>query len=829
MTKKFYDLVILKHPIKVLFLLLLGVSFLAYFATKLEIDASAESLLLDDDKDLQFSREVNKRYYNPNFLVVTYTTKGDLLSEDNLAKIKKLSVDLNNLDSITSVTSILNVPLLESPVQGLTDLAEDIRTLENSKPDKKLVKKEFLNSELYSNMLVSKDFKTTAIVLNLKDDLTYIKLLEKRNKLKAKKKANNISEDKEKVLEETIVEFKKHRDEARNKEHESIEEIRAVLKQHKNSATLFLGGVNMIADDIVGFVKNDLLVYGSSLLFLLIFILWIIFRQGIWIVLPIIICTLSVLSTAGTLGLFSWEVTVISSNFIALQLIITISIVLHLVVRYRELSARYKNASQYKLVINTILSKINPSFFAIITTIAGFGSLVLSGIEPVKNLGWMMSAGIAISLIIAFIVFPAIMIMLEKVKASKESKFKLNIIQGSIKLVENRGKAIILSSILLVLFSLTGASKLIVENSFINYFKADTEIYKSMEVIDANLGGTTPLDVIISFEEDKIQVKVEEEVLEEDDFDSFEDEFNETQNDEQYWFSDDKMNTITKVHDYLESIPEIGKVQSFATLLKVGKVLNKNEDLDSFKLALLYSQVPDEYRNLILDPYINIEHNQARVTMRIIDSNPKLRRDELIKKINRELKDVINNDKIEYKLSNIMIMYNNMLQSLFQSQILTLGFVVAILFVMFFILFRSIKIASIAILANIVPISIIFGIMGWLSIPLDIMTITIAAISIGIGVDDTIHYIHRFHEEYKIDHNYLEAMKRSHQSIGYAMTYTSLVVIIGFSILVLSNLIPTIYFGLLTVVVMATILASALLLLPRLIIILKPYGINKHV
>ena len=829
MIKKFYDLYVLKHPIKVLFLLLLGISFLAYNSTKLEIDASAETLLLDDDKDLQFTRTVSKRYYNPNFLLITYKPKDDLLSESSLNKIKNISADLLKLEKIESITSILNVPLLQSPVQELTQLVNDIKTLSNKDIDKTLVKKEFLESEIYKNNLVSLDFTTTALLLNLKSDEKYIQLLEKRNALLSKKRENTITKEENKELQKTIIEFKNHRDIQRIKDHENIESVRNILSKYQDkNSSLFLGGVNMIADDIVGFVKNDLLIYGSTLVLLLILILWIIFRQIIWIILPIIICTLSVISTAGTLGLFGWEVTVISSNFIALQLIITISIVLHLVVRYRELSAKYTKSSQYKLVINTILSKLNPSFFAIITTIAGFGSLVLSGIQPVKNLGWMMSAGIAISLLIAFIVFPAILIMMKRVNATNESKFKLGIISGSIYLVEKRGVSIIIGSVLLVIFSLTGASKLIVENSFINYFKQSTEIYKGMEVIDEHLGGTTPLDIILTFNSKEDTEKIEDiEINEEDeDFDSFEDEYEESTNDAQYWFTEDKMNAIIKVHDYLDTLPEIGKVQSLATLLKIGKLLNKGDDLDGFKLALLYNKLPLEYKQIILNPYINIEHNQARISVRIVDSNPNLRRNDLINKINKELDTVIDDSSIEHRLSNLMILYNNMLQSLFDSQIKTLGFVVGILFIMFLILFRSFKIAFIAIVANIVPISIIFGIMGWFNIPLDIMTITIAAISIGIGVDDTIHYIHRFYEEYKKDHNYLNAMKRSHESIGYAMTYTSLVVIVGFSILVLSNLIPTIYFGVLTVVVMITILASALLLLPKLLILFKPYGVK---
>jgi len=834
MVKKFYDNIVLKYPIIVLVALLLAISTLAYNATKLEIDASAETLLLDDDKDLKFSREVNKRYYNPNFLVVTYTPKENLLSKNSLDTLKNLSEDLLKIGKIESITSILNVPLIQSPLRPITDLVNGVDTLQTATFDMNLVRKEFLNSQLYSNNLVSADFKTTGMLLNLKNDEKYFKLLEKRNSLLTKKRTSNLNKEEKAQLENTILEFKKHRDFIREKDEKEIAQIRAIIKKYNSNASIFLGGVDMIANDIVGFVKSDLAIYGSTLIILLILILWVIFRHTRWVVLPIAICLLSVVSTAGILGLFNLEVTVISSNFISLQLIITLSIVLHLIVRYRELNVKYKNASQYKLVINTVLSKLSPSFFAIITTITGFASLVLSSIQPVKNLGLMMSAGIAVSLFIAFFVFPVILIMLPKKDEheKKKSNSSFSLITLCASLVEKRGTAIIIGSFLVVLFSTIGASKLIVENSFINYFKQSTEIYKGMKVIDQNLGGTTPLDVIIKFKDDEKKavvevVKDEDTSFLDDEFGDFEAEIDAKSDDEQYWFSQDKMDTITRVHEYLDNLEEVGKVQSLASLLKVGKLLNEDKDLDGVMLALLYKKIPEEYKNMILSPYINIESNEARVSMRIVDSNENLRRNELITKINKDLRQIIRNKETTFQLSNLMILYNNMLQSLFDSQIKTLGIVVVLLFIMFLILFRSIKVAFIAILANIIPISSIFGIMGFLGIPLDIMTITIAAISIGIGVDDTIHYIHRFKDEFKSDHNYLNAMKRSHQSIGYAMYYTSIVVIIGFSILVLSNLIPTIYFGVLTVVVMATILASALLLLPKLIIMIKPFNTSK--
>jgi uncharacterized protein len=821
MTKKIYDTFILKYPSAVLIVLMLFITSLAYYSTKLEIDASAETLLLENDKDLSFFREVNQRYDRSDFLIVTFSPKTDLLSKESLETIKELSEDLLKVENIENITSILNIPLLQSPIRPISDLVSGVDSLETKDFDKNLVKNEFLTSPLYSNAIVSSDFKTTALVLNLKKDKKYFELLEKRNSLLAKKRENKLSEQDDENLEDVILEFKQYRDVLRENETNEIKNIRDIIKKYEPNGKIFLGGVNMIASDIVGYVKNDLLIYGTSLLLILIFILWYIFRHIRWIVIPLFICLISVIATAGTLGLFGWEVTVISSNFIALQLIITISIVLHLIVRYRELNIKYKNASQYKLVINTVLSKFNPSFFAIITTIVGFGSLVLSNIEPVINLGLMMSTGIAISLVLSFLVFPIILMLMDKKDEHEKENTRFSFIKNCSNIVEHNGKTIIIISILVLIFSITGSSRLIVENSFINYFKQSTDIYKGMKVIDESLGGTTPLDIIIKFkDEPKAVVKK----VVKDQFDDFENEFAANADDKEYWFSQDKMDTIMAVHDYLETIPEIGKVQSLASLLKIGQTLNSDKKLDGITLALLYKQLPPKYKSLILSPFINIDANEARVTVRIIDSNPNLRRNDLLNKINHDLKNIIQNKETTFRLSNLMVLYNNMLQSLFNSQIATMGFVVIILFVMFIILFRSLKIALIAIITNIIPISAIFGIMGWLNIPLDIMTITIAAIAIGIGVDDTIHFIHRFNEELPLDNDYIKAMRRSHESIGYAMYYTSFVIIMGFSVLVLSNLIPTIYFGLLTVVSMITVLIANLLLLPKLILIFKPYG-----
>ncbi len=806
-----YKNYILKFPKTILLFILVLVAVFGYFATKMSIDASADTLLLDNDKDLAFTREISKSYYMPNFLVVTYRPKTKLLSKSSLQTLKSVSKDLENIEGITSVVSILNVPLLQSPPRPVKDLLEKIPTLEDKDTNKTLAKNEFLNSPLYKNSLVSGDFKTTALLLYLKDDVKYKTLIKKRDELKKNKETIKLYE-----LEKKL---KNYKDKKRKIDHENLIRIRTVLSKYQNSATMFLGGVNMIADDMIGFIKSDLAIFGSILLLLLVTSLLLIFKEVKFVIIPILVSIVSVIFTMGFLGIFGWDVTVISSNFVSLQLIITLSIILHLIVKYKEL-ANDENLSQKELILQTVISKAKPSFFAIITTIAGFGSLIFANLKPVINLGYMMSIGVATSLLVSFILFPAIMILFPKSTKPISHSKSFSLTKMCSNFVIYHGKTILSVAVLIAILSIYGSSKLKVENSFINYFKKNTEIYKGMEVIDKKLGGTTPLDLIVTF---KTAKKVKEK-SDDTGFDEFEDEFESNKNKNQYWFSPNKMDTIRKIQTYLKSLKEVGNVQSFGTLLEVAKKLNGGKNLDTFELALLYNELPEKFRNIILNPFVNIEKNQIRFAMRIIDSDPNLRRDALIHKIQNDIPKIVGDKNIDYRLSNLMVLYNNMLQSLFESQIVTLGAVVLILFLMFIVLFKSIKISLIAIVTNIIPVGIIFAVMGFAKIPLDVMTITIASISIGIGVDDTIHYIIRFKEEYAKEKDYIKAMQRSHDSIGYAMYYTSITIMLGFSILVFSNFIPTIYFGLLTVLVMFTALMSALLLLPKLLIKYRAFG-----
>ena len=820
-----YNNYIFKYHKPILTLLLSFLLFFGYFANQLNIDASSDTLILEGDKDLAYTQLVNKRYYSPDFLILAYTPKEDLLSKNTIETIENISTKLLQINNVDSVTSILNVPLLMSPPRPITELVEYIPTLKSQNIDLDLAKKEFISSPLYSDNLVSRDFKTTSIIINLKEDKVGLRIRDERNLLREKNLQLSLSDTDLVKLNNLEKRYNNQKKIIKSTNEQTINQIREIIKPIKDNEIIFLGGLGMITNDVIAYVKQDLKIFGFSILLFLIITLVIIFRQFRWIIIPIVTCFFSVVVTSGVLGIFGWDITIISSNFISLQLIFTMAITVHLTVKYRELYFINTDINQKQLLIETLSSMAKPCFYTVATTIVGFSSLVFSGLLPVINFGWMMSIGIIISLISSFILFPILQIHLNKVKpnVSFEKMFPLPEIFSRVS--NFIGKKIIFIALIILFFGVIGIFQLRVENSFIDYFKNNSEIYKGMKLIDQKLGGTTLLDITVDLEEElSEEIYVDEDsIFEDDEFDFLEEDSESMNSSNQLFFTSSKMELISIIHDYLNDQPEIGKVMSFATLLKVGKELNNKKELDIIQLALLYSELPDKYKKIIVSPYLSIENNQAKFSLRIKDSMPSLRRNELIDRLKIEIPNIANISKERVHFSNVLILYNNMLQSLFKSQILTLGTVIILLFIMFLLLFKSFKTSLIALFPNIISISLVLGFMGWFKIPLDMMTITIAAISMGIAVDNTIHYIYRFRNELIKDNNYSLSMHRTHMSIGFAMYYTSVTIIVGFCILIFSNFIPSIYFGILTSIAMLMALLSSLILLPQLLILFKPF------
>lgn len=808
---------VLNFPKLTLISALLAVFALSQGAYLFELDASAESLVLEGDEDLLNYREVGERFGSSEFLVVTYRPEWPLFSKPSLGLLTEIRDQLKTLPRVASINSMLDVPLLENPPVPVSELISNIKSLEHPDVDLQAAEIELSQSPLYNNMLLNLEKNTTAIQINRPFDHRHRELTKSREGLWEIRERQALTPEQSAQLKQLNQSIKELNIYNAAMLHEDIKLIRSILKPYQDQAEIHLGGVPMIADDMISYVESDMYMFGLGVFLFLVVTLSLIFQRVRWVVISLACCTLAVAVLVGVLGFLKWRVTVISSNFVSLLLIMTMSMCIHLIVRYREAHAASPDASQADLVKETLDHMFKPCFYMALTTMVAFNSLIFSGIRPVIDFGWMMATGVLVALSIVFIFFPVFAMLVgrksEAVSASEHSP----ITDFFAKLALHHGRKMLLANGALFLVALVGLSKLQVENSFINYFHESTEIYQGMKVIDQNLGGTTPLEIILNFP------VVNQDWNEEENDDFFFDEETEKEDPAKYWFTTEKVSRIKAVHAYLESQPEIGKVTSLATMVSVAEKINGAE-LGGLELALLYSAIPDEFKAIVLDPYVSPEHGLARINLRIYDSLPDLKRSELLSRIERDLKDRVGLREDDFMLAGMMVLYNNMLQSLFTSQILTLGAVFIGIMIMFMLLFRSWKIAVIAIIPNLLSAAVVLSVMGWAGIPLDMMTITIAAITIGIAVDDTIHYIHRFKEEFAVVKNYRVAVENCHASIGKAVYYTSVTVIVGFSILALSNFIPTIYFGLLTGLAMFIALIQVLTLLPVLIMVIKPLG-----
>ena len=816
-----YEKIVLHRPVLTLLVVALIVAFFSVYIPDFKLDASGESLVLENDRDLRYYRSIQARYGSDDYVIVTYTPEKSLFLEESLSDLQELRDSLLEIERVESVASILDVPLINSPPISLKEISDQVRRLEDPDTDISLAKKEFLTSPLYKNLIVSPDGNTTALQVTFRRDDAYYSLLERRDGLREKELVMELTQEEEDELVRVSNEFKDYIADLMDRESMDIARIRTIINKYRDNAKLYLAGVQMIASDMTDFIRHDLIVFGLGVLCFLIIMLEMFFHKARWVVISMICCFASVLFMFGFLGLVEWRVTVVSSNFTSLLLIITLSLTVHLIVRYHELYSENKGASQHYLISETMKSKAIPSIYTALTTIVAFGSLLVSGIRPVIDFGWMMSIGICVAFLMSFAIFPASLMLLKPRLALPRHDLIGSLTRIFSGLVENHGRSILVLYILIAVMSVTGISRLTVENRFIDHFKRSTEIYQGMEMVDRELGGTTPLDVIVNAPADFSASEDEEDIIFEDEFDDGPDGeagFSGTS----YWYNDFKADTLKAIHDYLDNLPETGKVLSLATTLQMMRQLNEDKPLDNIMLSIIYKKLPAKIKKSLFDPYISEDGNQVRFTMRVFESDISLRRNELLKKMRLDLVNNIGLPEDQLHITGMVVLYNNMLQSLYRSQILTIGVVFLAIMLMFIILFRSLKLAAIAIIPNLISAGMVLGFMGWMEIPLDIMTITIAAITIGIAVDDTIHYMHRFLVEIPKDNDYIATMKRCHASIGRAMYYTSITVIVGFSILALSSFMPTIYFGLLTGLAMTVALIANLTLLPVLLITLRP-------
>ena len=797
-----------------LFSILIALFLFAIGISNFKLDASSETLLLENDPDLKLYRENTELYGSSDFLVVTFTPNETLISESVVTDIKSLVSDLSQIKGISSVLSLLDVPLIESnPGQSLSDVADSVSTLNEENIDIALARRVLSTNPVYKNLLISEDLKTTAFQLTLDRNIRYEGLINERYTIN-----ESFSESKQEDLSEINRLINLEKNQISISEEKLVSTIRSLLASYSTKGELFLGGGAMITADTIKFISQDLFVFGIAVLLIFVVVLSYIFRSLVWVLIPLSTAGITSILSMGAVGWLGWKVTVVSANFVSILMIISISLMVHLIVRYQELASINKNLNQKEIVRETLRQMFLPCLYTALTTLVAFASLIVSDIKPVIDFGIIMVLGVTITFIFAFIFFGSLLSLINKDRlnlGSDNSSSKTLMIHS---LAKNNPYKVISASLLVLFLSSWGISKLTVENKFIDYFKSSTEIYKGLSLIDRKLGGTATLDVIID--------APEVEIMEDESFDDFDDDFGSALDDEieeqGYWFTSDNLAYLETIHDYLENRPEIGKVLSVSSGIKIAEIANNNKRLSDLELALLRKLLPEEIESQLLASYITNGDNQVRLSARVIESYEGLNRKELISSVRYDLENEFNISKDRYKLTGISVIYNNLLQSLFGSLIGSMGIVFLCIFLMFIFLFRSLSLAVIGIIPNFLAAGAVIGTIGLIGIPLDVMTVTVAAVSIGMGVDNTIHYIHRFKKEFAVSKNYLESTKKTHATIGRALFYTSITIVLGFLVLSTSNFSPTIFFGIFTSLSMVMAVIGSLVLLPVLLIKLKP-------
>ena len=705
MIASIYKKIVIDFPKITLLFLAILIVFSLYHSKNFNLDASSDALLLEGDPDLKYLREVNKTYGSKDFLVLTYTPISSFTDKETILNLQMLKSKIEKLTWVDSVITVIDVPLLKSTDEGLMDRLINYKTLAYPEIDRTRGFNEIINSPIYKNYVISEDGKTSGIVVYLKKDERLAEYLDIKEKYFNQSIETGLSKEEKINYKKFIKEYEDYKNLYNVRNHQNISEIRDVINKYGENAKIHLGGIPMIADDMMSYIKSDIIVFGIGVFVFIILTLWFIFRSFKWVIMPLLGCATSVIIMIGLLGLIGWKVTVISSNFIALMLILNMAMNIHVTVRFLQLKKEFPQLKKDQAVFEASKKMMLPILYTVLTTICAFLSLVLSGIKPIIDFGWMMTLGLVVSLLVTFLLLPSLINLLSSENEIGLKDTEKSMITSALGSFAKKSKILIFgSTIIVIVFSIVGILKLEVENSFINYFDKKTEIYKGMKKIDQDLGGTTPLNVILKFPSKIKEIKKNDD----DEFDEWDEENDNNENKAKYWFTRDKMDKIIKVHDYLDSLPEIGKVLSFGSILRVAEDLNKKE-LQSLEIAVLYSKIPQEIKNEIISPYISVEKDEARISIRIKDSLENLRRNDLINKINIELNTKLGLEKNEYKLAGVLILFNNLLQSLFKSQILTLGVVILGIFLMFFILFRNIVLSLIGVVPNFIAAFLYLG------------------------------------------------------------------------------------------------------------------------
>ena len=761
---------------------------------KFSFDASADTLIDTLDPDYIRTQVNAQMFGQQSFIIIAYRPEQkDPFSETVLNDVLDIEAQLAKLNNVESTLSLASVPIFTDVNNFETAFDADELSWKKKKHSPETLRSITKSHPIYEDALINKSQDTLGIQVVFSENKALTQIQAKITAIKEKSLTSELSDKQQSRLDQLRQNREKLEAKYASAIYETLEKIQSTVEPLENTGDIYLGGNRLLSYQLKNIINRDLFVFGLTISALIAGMLAILFRQFIWVALPMLTCGMALVITLSTLGIFGFRVTVISANVITLQIILTLSIIIHLIVEYRELLSRDRDNANGVTASKTVAERVSemvrnkfkPCLFAGLTTGLGFGSLVFSGIQPIISFGWMMMIALSISIIVALGFFPAALSLLKPSNISPSSpRILQRFLQACASLVARKGKIILLAWLAFSVLSTLGIFKLNANNSFINYFRESTTTYRDLAFIDQEFGGSVALDIVFSAPKDTT-----------------------------YAFDQKSLSAIQSITEQLDDLDETGRVSSVADFTRIARVA-QGKPLTIYEVNAIYEVLPASLKNQVVKPYFNEETKQHRVNVRIKDSSQDFNRKELIKTISSISQEAAWQDN-QVQLSNVFILYEKILAKLVESQFKTLAIVYGVMFILLTLVFGSLRIAAVALVPNVATTSLLFGVMGITNTPLDLMTMTIAAVAIGISVDDTIHYIHRYLNEKSKSTE--EAITASHLGVGYALLYTTLIIVVGFGSLVFSDFMPSVYFGFLASVTMLIALLCDMTLLPALL------------
>jgi predicted RND superfamily exporter protein len=761
---------------------------LGWFVQYFKIDASADTLLVKDNKLYIQSQIMNERFSPDEFILLAYEPKNsDVFSDKTFEDLQVLTEKLKTLPRVRSVTHILNVPLLSQMSSLDPKLKPEQWTWQSKQFSYEQMRKIFDQHPIFTDLLVNQKMSATSIQIVFKQHAELAEIESQIISIDKKRLTDKFTDEDKTKVEQLKLQADPIRQELNKQREKEINQIYEFADTVKADANVYLGGSYVLGHQLINIIRADLKLFGSAIGLAICIMLFILFRSWRWVIIPIACCAISVIMTMGLFGIFDLRTTVISSNFIALQLILTLAICVHLIVQYRQLANDDEQATQAELVSATLREKIKPCFYAGITTSVGFGSLIFSGIQPVVSFGWMMIIAMFVSIALSLIFLPALLCLFSRSQKAAPSKLSQQFIQWVSGITLNHSGKVMGLFVVVTAIAILGLFRLTVENSFLNYFAEDTQVHQELTFIDQQFGGSTPFDIIIDIPADMQKKDLA--------------------------LSAKSIQQLQVAQTILKQYPASGNTTSVVNFTELAMKLNQGRPLTEYELTAIYRLVDENLRETLLGSYFSLEHQQLRLSSRVKDSTEGFNRKEYLENLRHDL-EANGIAKDQYQFTNLFVLYQDILQRLFTSQILTLGLVYIALLLVMWVLFKRLSVALVALVPNIICTLLILAVMGYANIPLDLMTITIAAIAMGIAVDDTIHFVHHYLHGHSTPK---DAAEKAYFSVGYAMLFTTVIICVGFALLAFSDFVPSMLFGLLTALAMIIALVTDLTLLPAML------------